>query len=752
MNNRQLGYQDIGKKCGFLLMASSPERNLHQIPAQIQTAFVINDGYLYYIDKEVQENRCIYIKMDSNRYQELKKRLNFHEGNLARDEVRIHAEQMSSDEFESVISLSMYFPTWLHKVLFFTKLTSNWQNDVWQYEKELRNLEQQIAMIEEICPVKFPKSDLEYLYPKNYKQVPSVWPTDYKIIKLKELNNRLALFDNSENKKVLSNQYAGKIKKLVTSFQSIQTNYLKCVENYQSLDKQLSDYCKEITLEEKNRIKFRNDIFKLPLERRMEAVSLMPGAISLSILMDIFLQLKKAYELELRRVYSLATRRTLDFNTFEDLFEQIYGTSAKEHFKEFAKNPTEKMISVDAEFEKLGKQFWAKKNVALQDVNKAKEFDDCFKTLLYLSSSSETFRFTDKVQRLDIATALLSFFGGDNIAIEFTTKLTATQVQNSFAVMPHSSALATPIASTYGMWLEAITWLHGFHQRAFSQVSPEFKEGSQVKPAILTHLGDDDDRQFFENKAPLVKWSIAQYHDQHCSSLLLLLPPEITAELVPLLPEEMLGQYKVKFESLKKEQKEQDVPQITMNTNAASSTNQPVVITNHQEPNKVLPSEVSVTNQSFLTQTMIQQTMVLGVGLPMDKLRAHKNDSPLVKFTKLKVLLQQYELNDEQNLLIESLKPTIVSMLENYNSVWFTFYYKPVIWGRTHSVEVTAALKNIKESESPKDYLLELIKLWEMVSASESKTIGPNTEAKLSDALVLLGINLEEKQEFKHVG
>jgi len=741
MRNRQLGYQDIGKKCSFLLMASSPERNLNQINENIRAAFIIGDGYLYYMDKD--QEKCVYIKMDSSRLQELKKRLSLQEGKLDKNEVRVHIDDMSSDEWEAVISQSLYFPTWLHKIIYFTNMTTNFKKEVWQMEADIRNLELSIAKLEELCVVKTKKSELENIYPSNYKQNPSVWPTDYKVIKLEELNRRLALFDNSENKKNLVTQQAD-IRELKSNFKNIQSRYLECVEHYQTLDTQLSDYCKDITIEDKDRIKCRSDIQKLPLASKIEAASLMPGGISLSVLIDIYLQLKKKYEAELFEKHILATKKQLVFKTFENLFEQIYGKTVKEHFKEFAKKPTDQMAAIHAEFKKLNQQFWDKKNVINIATQKHKEFDQCFRTLLYLSSSCETLRFTDKVQRLNIATAVFSLFSGDSTAIEFTQGLTATQVQNSFAVMPHSSKLVCPNEATQELWLEAIVWLYGFHQKAFSQISPEFKEGNAVKPTIYFHLGDNDDREFFKHKTPLVKWTIAQYHEQHALSLLLLLPPNVTTELLSLLSEDMQNKYKMKYEDI---QKEQTVSQ-TIETKAISNPDhQPVAIHNSQAFNIAQ----SVIHPSSLFQPNTGQPILVGKGLPIYTLKTITEQSYCVQFVILEELLNKYELNKEQNSRIESLKQSILNMLESYNGKWVTYRYMPNIFGRVHSAEVSVALKNIQESAEPKEYLLELIKLWKIVSGGESKTIGPNTEAMLLNALVLLSINLEETQELKKI-
>lgn len=744
MQARQLQYQDVSKKCDFVIMAISPETNLNKIPENVRTAFVLYKDYLYYIDKDANENKCVPVKIDSKKLNELKFKFKLNDIVLIKDEIRIHIDNMSSEQFETVLGLCMYFPTWMHKIVFFTRLTGGLQRQIWEMEVEIRTLEERIAKLEGLNTKKFLPSDLEKIYPSAYKKT-TARPTDYKVIKLEELKSRIDLLDRADNMNPFSNQQVD-VKNITQAYTNLKLRYLACVDQYQSLDKQLSDYSKEITVEDNNRRKCRADVNNLPLAGRIAAISNMPGAISLSILMDIFSILKLAYEQELRKIFPAITGKNINFKSFEDLFEQVFNRSAKDYYKEFAKKPTLEMTGANEEFKRLNNEFWKKINVPVLNQEKYDEFNACFLSAIYLSSTYETFRFTDKVQRLDVGAAIWGFMSGDNVAGEFLNVLSATQIQNSFAIMPHSSTMALPSESTYELWLEAVIWLHGFHQRAFSQISPHLKEQNSVKEAALSHLGDDDDRQFFENKAPLVKWTIAQYHSPHCITLLLLLPPKVASDLLPCLPNELQNIYKVKYGVIQQKQKPLEIEII------ANPQNQ-IAVQNNPGANNIQSPVFAMNNTVCLFQSKPQLPVSKGI-LPLEQLMEVRNASSDVKFARLKtLLLQNYELTEDQNLNIESIKPSMLKMLDSYLKgsliASYAHFLSTYIVARTHSKEVTIAYNNINASNTPRMYLLELVQLWQSITRNSTE-IGPNTEKMLLDVLILMGVNLEEKQELKN--
>lgn len=546
MQPRGLEYKDISNKCGFYLMSTKPEKNLNLLPVDVKTAYVFYDDDLYFIDKDA-ETKCVYVKLDATRKKKLKADLQLANIEPLKKEEKCRAliPELSSEQLESISMTTGHYPSWLHRIILLNRKATELQQQSWEFEEKFRELEKRIAKLEESCTKKFTPKDLEELYPAEYKKTPAR-PTDYKEVKLKELRKRLELLSAGENKEALKSA-SEEISLIASQLNTDAPAYLDALKKYQDLDKELSDFSKNELTQDNVRTKVRSDINKLPLNLRIAAISIMPGATSMGALMDLLRHLKQLYEQEMHKAFVAITEKKLKKETFEENFKEYFKEELKEYFKKVAKRPTHEMANIKDEIERIISEFW--KKFEIRNADRLNECNAYLRTIIYLSCTLETFRFTDKVQRLDIASAVSgkigSLFGGEDIAGEFLDKLTVTQIENSFAMMPHASGLMTAIPNTERLWLEVAIWLRGLHQRSYDQISPFFKDNGVVKAAVVQHCGDDDDRNFFKFKG-MVKWLLAQYHESHYQTLLLLLPPEVCNDLLPLLPPAFVGQYKKK--------------------------------------------------------------------------------------------------------------------------------------------------------------------------------------------------------------
>jgi hypothetical protein len=760
MRQRNLQFEDISKKCGFFLMSVKPEKNLNLIPDDLKIAYVIYDGDLYFIDKEA-EKKCVYIKLDGKRKIELKSALQLNSvPAFSKDEkCRPHSEGLTPEQLENIAMITGHYPTWLHKIVLINKKATELKKQCWDYEEKFRALELRIARLELLCPKKFTASDLENLYPRQYKKT-HVRPTDYRDVKLEELKQRIAVLGLTENKQALK-EHSGELNEIASQYATDAELYLKTVKQYQELDTLLSDYSKNELTQENFREKVRADINQLPLELRLGAISIMPGATSLGALMDLLAFLKRQYEREMHRVYSEATGKKLRKETFEEIFQELFGEPAKEYFKKIAKRPTTEMANIGTEIEKIITDFWVKVKTPVKEQTKADECSVLLRTIIYLSCTLETFRFTDKVQRLDIASAVSgkigSLFGGEDIAGEFLNVLTVTQVQNSFAMMPFASGAVTPLVNMQRLWLEVAIWLNGLHQRSYDQISPFFKENGSVRSEVMLHCGDDDDRKFFEHKT-MVKWLLAQYHESHYQSLLLLLPPEICSELLPLLPQQFAEKYRKKYSldqplqsqnvNPEKAHREEDSRVSASLSSDGILAEQRDVSWNQDKAEKEIDKDKKPVVSLVCTQHNLFKPAEIKLPakpfLSFEDLDKIKDKPDLEKFAKFNSILLKSELTEDQNHDIEQLRVPIIRILKNYKDSRFTKWLVPTwFWPRAHITEVKNAYDDISESVSPRDYITNLYKVWSVAYPDESTDIGPKAGELLTSCFNLLHSTLQ---------
>jgi hypothetical protein len=347
-----------------------------------------------------------------------------------------------------------------------------------------------------------------------------------------------------------------------------------------------------------------------------------------------------------------------------------------------------------------------------------------------------------------------SLFGGEDIAGEFLDKLTATQVQNSFALMPVAAASITVMNKTEDLWLEVAIWLRGLYQRSYEQISPYFKEGGALNPAVFHHLGDNDDRNFFKHKAPLVKMTLAQYHKLHYETLVLLVPPHLCSELLPLLPNDFVEQYTAKYNN----ESHQPVlsPALPLAGSIASvmqaNEEKPVVKEGLPRPeegkeNAVRPLPTVISPPGMFKPVTKKPSLK---PLQLDDFEIIKGqEEELAKFAKFNSLLLSSEFNEDQNLDIEQIKPQILGTLNNYIKASFTssWFLPTGLVPRKHINEVKAAYDDINESISPRQYIIALYTLWAAVYADKSPDIGPKTEKLLTSAFNILHSSLETKKQ-----
>jgi hypothetical protein len=427
--------------------------------------------------------------------------------------------------------------------------------------------------------------------------------------------------------------------------------------------------------------------------------------IAFSEMIDIIAQLKKMYEMELNKAYVVATGTILKQETFEQLFAELIQTPIKIYFRNFAKKPTPQMSSIKEEIDIVADNFCKKLNITIASSEYAVKCEQYIKTLLYLTCILETYRFTDKVQRLDFAATITgkmgSLFGGEDIAGEFMDVLSATQIQNLFALMPFAATKATPIEESSQLWLEMALWLHGLYQAAVKQISPRLKDNGVVKREALTDISDNDDRKFYENKPPLVKWLLAQYHELHCKNVLSTLPPDIWAEMMPFLPDT----FKV-------------LPPVKV---AVSLSGAPVTVSS---PGLFKPKPID------------------NFGLPIlqfDDLDRIKECAINIKLPLLNTLLLNHDFNINQSNCIQSFKDQMLGVLSQYKNAYFTSNFAPtILCARAHIGVVTSAYENLQTNITPRECLLQIYKVYAKAVSENSTDIGPKTETILENCFNML--------------
>lgn len=695
MQQRQPHYQDITpKKCSFIVISGltdSLAEKLQQLPEEIQTAFVLysetyEQDHICYID---QNKKPFIVKLNAKDMLEIKNKLELGDILFQDDAIQVYIDNMSATQLHTIISLTKFFPTWLHRAAFLTHTINDLQEKVWDKENEIRMLEGRIGRLELLCPKKYTEADLEKIYPKSYMTT-QIRPTDYKLVKLPELDGRVERFFHSDNIKALSQQQR-EIQEIVIALKQLKTDYLLWVHQLELVRQELNNFAKEMPTEGQFQQDCRAEIKALPAANQIIAVSIIPHAVLLNVLVDIFRNLKNLYEKKLCEAFKSATNQDLTFNTFEDLLTQVFNKPARDHYTEFAKKPTSEMTNVVAAFNVLGQAFWQKNQIEIPDQEKCVEFNICFMTLSSLANVCETFSLINKMQCHD---GKLPVKGRNDVPTEFSREL-AVQLQNLFAMMPVLSRAATAIESTYNVWLEAVIWLYGLHQRAFSQLSPHCKNGDMVNSIALTHIGNDDERQFFQNIAPLTKWTTEQYNYSHCTNLLLLLPSNVVNELLPCFPSAMQEQHKKKY------------------------------------PPGQLVSVPHVVNADVPVKSL----------LPAAKLKGMEAASLKGKLSAMKIFLMEYTLTKEQETFISALMPPMLKVLDDYIGANFKSYWMPTYFSpQTFDIEAKTARGAMQKSQSPSESLIALITLRLAIGDTYSLTLGPAAEKTLQDIYIFLCI------------
>ncbi len=747
MQLRHLQIKDVGKPCAVYVSSISPEKNKDNLPAQLP-AYVFHDGYLYFVDPDNTENKCIYIKLSSDQRTELKRALGINDDSLKKTDVlyKLLIAELSAEQLENMFLITEHSTFWLQKVIFLQNQINKFKQQSWDYEVKLSELEKQIAKLEAICPKKW--EELEKVYPNKYKKT-DVRPTDFEDIKLEELKKRIDNLESRHNKPALSN-HSAEIKKIKEQYETETTGYLNILAQLKGWLSKFEKLSKGPLSEEKFRPILRAEVNKLPMEQRIEAVTQLAGPISLSVLVDIYKDLKNKYEKALHDAYFAATGVQLK-GTTEDLFMKQYATKLKDHFKEFTKKPTEEMVSVKKEIHRIAREILQGPDVKNQ--SKYEESLYYLRTLIHLACSLETYRFTDEVQRLDVAEAVLNLiFTKDSVAGEFVFKLTGVQVQNSFAVMPHSASEITPLESEHHQLIEASLWLRGLHQLSYGRIAPYFKkEDGTLDPAVFTHLGDKDDREFFEHKT-LVKWSLAQYYCELYKMLLRVLPASaLTEEVKPLFPDDVIEKHKPKKQekqtttSTENPPATQDVVAITTTittetviasaapASASASTGSGSETNSASSASNAIKSESGSNSRSSLFQSICI--------LPLSKLEGIMKHDDVAKYTLLKNYLTKYQLTDDQNDMIEKdIKPLIEKLLQKYKNAWFSEGWMPTFIIPQKSIkEAKEGYKKIVKTHiQPKQYIIEFIEVAIAIKSNDSKHLWPKSLEILNNIFQIL--------------
>lgn len=613
---------------------------------------------------------------------------------------------MEGRKYEDLLANS----SWLKQIDELSRKRNDIRKQYWDVENQLILLESQILQLENTHQLSYSKQDLEKIYPSSHK-INNVRMSDYKLVKFPELKDRL---NKLANKKV-------DVKSLQSQLNQHEKNYTTYTEKFKESDQALSTYCKKESLERKFRDNVRNDINNLVMADRIKTVSSIPGALSLSVLMDIFAQLKLIYEKSLRELLTEITGNNKKFENFEDLFRQTFrNDEAKDRYKKFANNPVSGMSKVSEEFSKINQAFWLVINPGNKkqyDQDKVKQFNECFFTTLYLSSTHETFSFTDRVQRITDA-----FFPDASTAYEFTQKLSVTQIQNSFAVMPFSSSMVKPISDTDELWREALIWIYGFHQKSLSELSPQFKEGDKALESALTHVGDYEDSDLFNHRSPLVKWVLAQYHEPHFRSLLKSLPENLVQEVMRYIPK-------------------------PVSNNPFDQGN----VSNSYNPfaeGSVISQKAYKANAMFQPdQSVIQEAKKIPFSQLAHELKEVEDKTELTKFAKLNSLLTDCDLNERQKTDLLSIKERIKAVYQLYVGAWFSskWYVPTIVVSRPHYDDVKAALEFLEQA-TPNEYICQLYTIWSKTS-KESKEIRPKAQEILTAAYEILVSPVELKNE-----
>lgn len=695
MQNRVLQVADVSKACAVYVTSSTP-RWSNTLPESIRTAFIIFQEELYFLNRDDPKSKCTLIK--SFKPNELKLALGINDITLeAGKAYNCLCEKLSSEQLKSISIYSGYYQSGLQKIVIMHSQIVELRNESWNIEDKLFALEKRIKALEDLCPNK-------------YKNVISTH-ADFKNIKLEELKKRIENLESVANKQYLETKI-NELRILRSEFDGEKTGYLKLLDYLQEKNDQCDEYSKRILIDEQNRNKIRADINKLSIELRMQAVSQMHTTISFGVLMDMITQLKKMYEVELNKTYVLATGTILKQEIFEQLFADLFQTSIKMHFRNFANKPTAEMSSVKEEIETLAADVCKKLNIPSSEY--AVKLEQYLKTLLYLACILETYRFTDKVQRLDLASAITgrmgSLFGVEDIAGEFMNVLSATQIQNSFAMMPFAATTATPIEGSSLLWLEMAIWIYGLHQAAVNQISPRLKDRGIVTPEALTYINDNDDRKFYENKPPLLKWLLAQYHELHCKNVLHILPPDVWAEMMPFLSE----------------------------TFKVLPPSQPIL--QIEEEKMTEPSQnVGTSPCLFQPKPVAKVEPTLRPVLQLDDLDRIKHLPISEKLPLFNALLLKCDFNQDQHLCIQSYKEQMVGVLNEYKSAYFTSNYVPTfLCPRKHIEVVTSAYDKMQKDLTSRECLLQIYIVYAKAVSENSPDIGPKTEKILNHCFNML--------------
>lgn len=739
----------INQQCGFYTLSFSPydDKNLLKLPKDVKKAFVLHKGYLYYIDQDLPEKKSTYIKLDNTKMSDLKSSLGITDRPFkSGEECQVHIANLSSEELEKIILITDHSLDWIQKVVALNNQWAALQTLVWQSEANLIALEKQIAELEEHCTKKWGSNDLEELYPSKYKKS-DLRPTDFKEIKLKELNKRIENLESKENKEAL-NSVSLQVKDLRNAFKEIEKTYLEQLWELQKYQSQLNEYCNKTFSDEKSRSDLLVSLAQLPMEHQLQIISMIPGSVSLGILIDTFAQLKGKYENALRAGA-----------TIEEIFSHTFEETIKDHFKEFAKKPTEEISKIIEDIDKITTRLLQSLPESEEKQKNVDRLAAYLKTLIYLSCTLETFRFTDQVQNINGMIGILS----NAFVIGEFALLTVCQMQNSFAAMPISATQIIPLESANLLWLQAALWLRGLYQRSYQQIPPYLKEGGVVKEAVFQHINDSEDRKFFDIKPPLVKWTLAQYHDQHGKNILDILPASILEKVLPFFKEEteVKKQKPVQQENRQEESKEKEKESSQVVEQNEIETKNQVPQQKEKEEEKVQLIEANtIEEKTQLQQQPKKEPMQLtstGLGttpclfkrsenppaspplLQQKDLDDIQNKVNLAKFTKLKMLLENSRLTDEQNALIKDIKEQILGLLKKYKGAYFTSNWIPtVLADRKHLPQVKKAYKDITQSQEPVQYILALLEVWKAATADRSPDIGPNAEKLLQAIFDLL--------------